>query len=90
MLSMFVKKCGVTGDNLMQASGGQQAINVYTDAIMRKDGSEPGFDIIFMDLVRLLNVSSVLALEIMLTRPTEYAGCQWLRRYVDNPPRRGF
>lgn len=60
MLSMFVKKCGIATDDLKQASGGQQAINMYTDAITRKDGPEAGFDIIFMDLVRLANISSVL------------------------------
>jgi hypothetical protein len=47
MLTMFVKKCGIDAANYAQATGGQQAIDLYKKAA----GGEDAFDIIFMDLV---------------------------------------
>jgi hypothetical protein len=47
MLTMFVKKCDIDAANYAQATGGQEAIDLYEKAA----GSKGAFDIVFMDLV---------------------------------------
>lgn len=77
MLAMFVKKCGIAADDFAQASGGQQAIDLYEEASAGEKGQEAGFDIIFMDLVRLQQRTYGKTFT-KLTFRTEYAGSQWL------------
>jgi len=76
MLTMFVKKCDIDAANYAQATGGQQAIDLYEKAA----GGEDAFDIIFMDLVNRftrysrvrwnhVNISSRACLKSAALRP---------------------
>ena len=96
MLVMFVKKCVIAKDNLVQASGGRQAIDMYAEAKAAAAGEDKppaSFDIIFMDLVRVFSLVHCCisrCLDILLTSSSEHAGYQRLRRHIRHPPHGGF